>query len=99
MIVDLSDYLRSTLASTKEPSSTLSDEVALLKQYFTIEKHRFGDRLRVQWELDPQTLKLCMPTLLLQPLVENAIKYGDWDTAESTNHQSLNPNMPITPCI
>ena len=54
----------------------LADEVALAQRYLAIEQIRFGERLRLVWELDPATDGARMPPLLLQPLVENAVRHG-----------------------
>ena len=75
LLEDLSDLFRCTL---QNPHSTISlrEEIALAQRYLDIEKVRFGDRLQIQWHLDPQTLDVRLPPLLLQPLVENAVKHG-----------------------
>ena len=75
LLEDLSDLFRSTL---QNPHTTISlrDEIDLAQRYLDIEKVRFGDRLQVQWELDPRTMDVRLPPLLLQPLVENAVKHG-----------------------
>jgi two-component system sensor histidine kinase AlgZ len=54
----------------------LADEINLAQRYLAIEQVRFGDRLRVQWSLDPQAANAKLPPLLLQPLVENAVRHG-----------------------
>ena len=76
MLVRLSDLLRSTLRSSVEAISPLSEELAFLRAYLEIEQIRFADRLRVQWNIDPSTEAALIPTLLLQPLVENSIRHG-----------------------
>ena len=75
LLEDLSDLFRHALS---EPGarSTLGEEVALAQRYLAIEQVRFGERLRVQWQLDPAADGACLPPLLLQPLVENAVKHG-----------------------
>ena len=75
LLEDLSDLFRHALIDQGE-SVTLADEVALAKRYLDIEQVRFGDRLRVQWVLDPNAQGALLPPLLLQPLVENAVRHG-----------------------
>ncbi|NHW87583.1 sensor histidine kinase, partial [Escherichia coli] len=57
-------------------SVTLADEIALAKAYLAIEQVRFGERIRVEWALDEHANTARLPPLLLQPLVENAVKHG-----------------------
>ena len=75
VLEDLSELFRSALADPAE-SVTLGQEIALARRYLEIEKIRFGDRLRVQWQLDLSTDAARLPPLLLQPLVENAVRHG-----------------------
>lgn len=75
LLEDLSELFRQALADPGE-SVTLADEIALAERYLAIEQVRFGDRLRVQWDLDAQAGAARLPPLLLQPLVENAVKHG-----------------------
>lgn len=75
MVESLGNLLRSAI-SGKEPIITLKEEVQLLKDYLTIQKMRFGDRLQFQLEIDQQWLSLKIPKLTLQPIVENSINYG-----------------------
>ena len=75
LLEDLSDLFRHALADQGE-SVTLAEEIALAKRYLAIEQVRFGDRLRVEWVIDEQASNARLPPLLLQPLVENAVKHG-----------------------
>jgi two-component system sensor histidine kinase AlgZ len=75
MLEDLSELFRRALADPGE-SVTLADEIALAEHYLAIEQVRFGDRLRIRWDLDPAAAGARLPPLLLQPLVENAVKHG-----------------------
>lgn len=75
LLEDLSDLFRHALNEQGEAVS-LSEEIALARRYLAIEQVRFGDRLQVEWALDPQADAARLPPLLLQPLVENAVKHG-----------------------
>ena len=75
VLEDLSELFRSALADPAE-SVTLGQEIALAQRYLAIEEIRFGERLQVQWSLDPHADQARLPPLLLQPLVENAIRHG-----------------------
>lgn len=75
LLEDLSDLFRHALVEQGE-AVTLAEEIQLARRYLAIEQVRFGDRLRVQWQLDPRTDAALLPPLLLQPLVENAVKHG-----------------------
>jgi len=76
MLSRLSSFLRYTLANEPTAHVTLAQEVETLKLYLEIEKMRFEDRLRPVFEIDAAVEKARLPSLLLQPLVENAIKYA-----------------------
>ncbi|WHZ10688.1 MAG: Autolysin sensor kinase [Burkholderiaceae bacterium] len=75
MLEDLSDLFRHALADPGE-SVTLAQEIALAQRYLAIEQIRFGTRMRVEWALDPRADAALLPPLLLQPLVENAVRHG-----------------------
>ena len=76
MISRLSDLLRITFSRSDAACVTLHEEVEFLQKYLEIEQTRFQDRLTVGYEIDPDTLDAEVPRLILQPLVENAIKHG-----------------------
>lgn len=76
MLVRLSDLLRSTLRSSVNAVTELRDELNFLRAYLEIEQIRFADRLQVLWVIEPETTRALIPTLLLQPLVENSIRHG-----------------------
>lgn len=75
LLEDLSDLFRHALVDQGE-SVTLADEIALARRYLAIEQIRFGERLQVEWSLDPAASAARLPPLLLQPLVENAVRHG-----------------------
>lgn len=76
MIVRLSDLLRAALDNSDTQEVTLDKELEFLKRYLEIEQIRFGKRLTVQMDIAPDTLDAQVPNLILQPLVENAIRHG-----------------------
>jgi two-component system sensor histidine kinase AlgZ len=75
LLEDLSDLFRHALVDQGE-SVTLGEEITLAQRYLAIEQVRFGERLQVEWALDPAADGAMLPPLLLQPLVENAVKHG-----------------------
>ena len=76
MIVGLSEFLRRASADSHRPQVTLEEEVEYLNRYLGIQKIRFGDRLRASVDIPTELMHARLPNLLLQPLVENAIKHG-----------------------
>jgi two-component system, LytTR family, sensor kinase len=76
MLELLSDVLRQVLGADQRQQVLLADELKFLEQYFAIEQVRFSDRLRVNWDIDESARLAYVPSFLLQPLVENAIKHG-----------------------
>ena len=76
MLLDLTALLRTALARTRRPAVALAEELDLLRAYLGIMAIRMGDRLRWRIEADRDTLELQLPPLLVQPLVENAIRHG-----------------------
>ncbi|MCO5934312.1 histidine kinase [Mucilaginibacter sp. RB4R14] len=82
MIHQLSDFLRGTLKKDDQLLVPLSDELTHLNLYLDIEKVRFGHRLQTEISCDDKCGEALLPSLLLQPLVENAIKFGLYDTIE-----------------
>lgn len=72
----LSDFLRRVLDTAEQQEVTLQEEVAFVALYMKIEQARFGDVLQIRYALDPRTLDALVPHLLIQPLVENAVKHG-----------------------
>ena len=75
-LMRLSDLLRMTLENLGQQEVTLKSELEFLGKYLEIEQTRFADRLIVRFDVQPEALDALIPTLLLQPLVENAIKHG-----------------------
>jgi len=81
LLEDLAELFRVALTDSGE-SVTLAEEVALAQRYLAIEQVRFGTRLQVSWELDEDAGAARVPPLLLQPLVENAVRHGVEPSAE-----------------
>jgi len=76
MLTRLSSFLRHTLISQPGGKVTLAQEVETLKLYLGIERMRFEERLRTEFQIEPTAINAQLPSMLLQPLVENAIKYA-----------------------
>jgi sensor histidine kinase YesM len=76
MLVRLGDFLRSTLENAGAQEVSLQQEMEFLKGYLEIERIRFQDRLTINIDVEPQTLDVRVPNLILQPIVENAIRHG-----------------------
>ena len=76
MLARLGDFLRMTLENSGAQRVTLQEELEFLRCYLEIERVRFHDRLTVNMQIEPETLDARVPNLILQPIVENAIKHG-----------------------
>lgn len=90
MTVDLADLLRHVLAHKDVQLIDLDDELAILSKYVDIEKTRFSDDLEITWHLDGNFKQVQIPSMLLQPLVENSIKHGF-----SRQHPSLKVDIRL----
>jgi sensor histidine kinase YesM len=84
MVQQLSDFLRGTLKKEETQWVSLQEEMQYLQLYLEIEKVRFGNRLATVTETGEETQQMKLPALLLQPVVENAIKFGLYDTTGET---------------
>jgi sensor histidine kinase YesM len=76
IITRLGDLLRYSLATEQKPFVTLKEEMQAMSSYLEISELRFGERMSIDIKIDPQTELLLIPAMLLQPLLENAVKYG-----------------------
>jgi two-component sensor histidine kinase len=76
MMMNLSDFLRTTLEADPHEPVSLADELHVLERYLEIEEVRFGERLEVEMDCPPDLLDAAVPSLILQPLAENAVKHG-----------------------
>jgi two-component system, LytTR family, sensor kinase len=76
LVTQLGDVLRQVFRGARAHETALGEEIALVSTYLAIEQVRFGDRLTVQWSVEEQSLGAAVPVLVLQPLVENALRHG-----------------------
>ncbi|MBC7902350.1 MAG: histidine kinase [Gemmatimonadaceae bacterium] len=76
LIAQLADTFRYALRVSEMPTVSLADEIGFVKTWLALEKHRFGNRLEIRYDIDPSTLYSQIPSLIFQPLIENAIKHG-----------------------
>jgi two-component system, LytTR family, sensor kinase len=100
MINQLSEFLRGTLKKDEKQWNTLVEEMQYLELYLEIEKVRFGHRLQTDIICGDDALNLKLPSMLLQPVVENAIKFGLYDTTGEVliklNAKKLDNNLEVT---
>ena len=97
MVIKLSDFLRYSLGKENTQLNTLEEELNNILLYLDIERERFGDRLKIEREISKDSLSCKLPNLILQPIVENAIKHGIYESLEqvtikiksSVTHQLL----------
>lgn len=82
MVIKLSEFLRYSLGKENDQLNTLEEELNNLLLYLDIERVRFGDRLQIETEVDEDTKACTLPNLILQPLFENAIKHGIYESLE-----------------
>lgn len=82
MVIKLSDFLRYTLSHDKDEKASLKEEFSNLQRYLDIEKIRFGHRLNFSTNIPDECQNFEIPNMILQPLIENAIKHGVYDSTE-----------------
>lgn len=85
MVIALSDFLRYAVKPGQSELISLNEELNAIDQFILIEKVRFGERLRVSITCDDVSKNMKVPPLIIQPLVENAVKYGVHETTEQGN--------------
>lgn len=76
MLAQIGEFLRTILDNEAVVETPLSQEIAMAEQYLAIEQTRLGPRLRVDMVVSPETLDALVPSMLLQPLIENAVRHG-----------------------
>ena len=76
LLARLGDLLRLSLSRGDSPTASLGEELDFVDRYLAVERARFGDRLRVSYDVDDEALGAAVPSFLIQPLVENAIRHG-----------------------
>jgi two-component system, LytTR family, sensor kinase len=76
LVLEFAEFTRRAFRSPQAEFSTLADELVYVNQYLLLEQARLGDRLAVKYQIEPEVLNVTVPTLVLQPLVENAVKHG-----------------------
>ena len=100
MIINLSEFMRYTLSKKDEQPVSLKSELENLKLYLEIEKVRFGDKLSTEENIDTECLETKMPVMILQPLYENAIKHGVYESPArvriTTSAKKTNKAVEIT---
>lgn len=82
MLELIADELRHVLRPDRPNEVPLSEEVAFVARYLAIEQVRFSDRLEVRWDIQENAMQALVPSLIMQPIVENAVKYGVVDNPE-----------------
>jgi sensor histidine kinase YesM len=80
MIISLSDYFRYSISKSENQYSTLKAELENCKRYLEIEQIRFGSKLKINFDIDNNILEYSLPAMILQPLYENAVKYGVYES-------------------
>ena len=83
MLVAVSDYLRYSVLANKRKFSSVAEEMDNIARYLSIEKLRFGDKLLYEQDIDPSCHSIEIPAMLLQPLFENAVKHGVYESLET----------------
>ncbi|MCX6271915.1 MAG: histidine kinase [Bacteroidetes bacterium] len=84
MIIKLSDFMRYSLTFQGESMSTLEKELYHIKLYLDIEKIRFGPKLMIDYQIDEDCLQWPVPSMILQPIIENAVKYGVYEATSAS---------------
>jgi hypothetical protein len=83
MLIALSDYLRYTVLSSNNPYFSLQQEIENIERYLAIEKLRFGNKLEYKFDIATNCFAVKIPSMLLQPLFENAVKHGVYESLQT----------------
>jgi sensor histidine kinase YesM len=94
MVTELSNYLRFTLTHEENDLVSLKEELRVASDYLAIERHRFGDELRVSTDVGPEAENVPVPILILQPLVENAIRHG-FESSHEPFHLKISASIDV----
>jgi len=89
MVINLSNFMRYSLMHNEKEMVSFSRELENIKLYLSIEKVRFGKKLNAEFEIDSHCLEAEIPNMILQPLFENAIKYGVYETTEQVTIKTI----------
>ena len=89
MVINLSTFMRYSLMHNEKEMVSFSRELENIKLYLSIEKIRFGKKLNAEFEIDAHCLEAEIPNMILQPLFENAIKYGVYETTEQVTIKTI----------
>lgn len=95
MIIKLSEFLRHSISQKNEHLVSLKDEITHIQYYLDIEKIRFGDRLHYNFKTDDNCPDQLVPSMLLQPLFENAIKHGVYESTEEVTVSFTCESVPV----
>jgi LytS/YehU family sensor histidine kinase len=85
MIIKLSEFMRYSLNFPDESMSTLERELYHIQLYLDIEKVRFGEKLQFTKEIEKNCLAISLPSMILQPIIENAVKYGVYENTSQSH--------------
>jgi LytS/YehU family sensor histidine kinase len=97
MIIRLSDFLRYSVSSASSAYTALGNELSNIRRYLDIEKTRFGDKLVYEMNVDPAHLNFPVPVMILQPLFENAIKHGVYESISQV--KIVMSSVPCEDCL
>ena len=89
MVINLSTFMRYSLIHSEKEMVSFSRELENIKLYLSIEKVRFGKKLNAEFEIDAHCLEAEIPNMILQPLFENAIKYGVYETTDQVTIKTI----------